>query len=54
LKGVASTYELAKLATERVATLSELADELVGEKIELSAGVRLLAPIDHPDSATYT
>ena len=52
--GVASTYELARLAIDENITLAEAAAARAGEAIDLAAADtdrRLLAPIDHPDPA---
>lgn len=55
IDGVASTYELARIALDSGATLSAaVAARLSSEPIDLAeaeAAGRLLAPIDHPDSA---
>lgn len=55
LKGVSSTYELAQAALNSGATLAAaVAGRIADERFdlaELQAANRLLAPIDHPDSA---
>jgi hypothetical protein len=50
LSGVATTLELARKALADGRTLAALAGELAGAPVDLD-GVRLLAPIDHPDPA---
>jgi hypothetical protein len=52
LEGVASTYELAGQALAQGVSLEAAARaRMTAESIAISRGVRLLAPIDHPDSA---
>jgi hypothetical protein len=50
LEGVPSTLGLAQQAISASVSLATLAEQLAGAAIELR-GVRLLAPIDHPDAA---
>lgn len=50
LEGVATTLELARRALAEGRSLAALAAESTGAPVDL-AGVRLLAPIDHPDHA---
>jgi hypothetical protein len=50
LSGIATTLELAGRALRSGRTLADLAGELAGADVDLSA-VRLLPPIDHPDPA---
>lgn len=54
LEGVVTTYELARLAIGNRETLAQAATRLSREAIDLARAEtenRLLAPIDHPDSA---
>ena len=54
IDGVASTYELALAAIDRELTLEAAARVRAGGRIDLDRALgeqRVLAPIDHPDSA---